>query len=174
MHCCPELTGFQIDLIKTWWSKNNCRIKASQISCSPLLSPHCLLFLLSSALYITTISNIRYLFLFPRFVLFSPQNSCYKNPPTLDVTFSLPPASTWMVPHALFSPKQCCKQGLQPVPPPHLRERPLAVGCRLLVPLTCSLFFWSMNAKFPSAFLYTFGKQNKEYKPAWLAPAVWC
>lgn len=117
MHCCPELTGFQIDLIKTWWSKNNCRIKASQNSCSPLFSSCCLLFLLSSALYITIISNIRYLFLFLRFVPFSPQNPCYKNPPTLDVTFSLPPASTRMVHNALFSPKQCCKQGLQLVPP---------------------------------------------------------
>ena len=53
-------------------------------------------------------------------------------------------------------------KGLEPVALlfPHFREMRLGVDCKVLFPLTCSLFLWSMNPKFSSAYLHIFSKQE--------------
>lgn len=73
------------------------------------------------------------------------------------------PQPEWFTTH--FSPQSSVVNKACSFFPQLFEGKASAAGCRLLVPLTSSLFFWSMNAKFPSAFLYSFGKQNKEYKP---------
>lgn len=170
MHCCPELSRFQIDLIKTWWSKNNCRIKwvrtVVPLYFHPVVSYFCCPQLCISLPY----QILDTCFCFPGLSPFHLKTLAIKiHQPLMSPSVCHLPQPEWFTTHS--SPQssvvnKACSSF------PQLFEGKASAACfRLLVPLTSSLFFWSMNAKFLSAFLYTFGKQNKEYKPAWLAPA---
>lgn len=166
MCCCPELTTFQIDLIKTWrWKEHWSKGESDQLF-SFTFTPWSLLFLSSPVLSIAIISSINYRFPFSRFVLFSPQKFLL----TINTHQPLMPPSVSDLLQAELLPLHILptlesnpgNKGLEPVVLlfPHSREMPLGVVCKVLFPLTCSLFLWCMNPKFSSAYLHTFSKQE--------------